>query len=100
MEINPEIQSIGNNWFRTGDSSFEYNIGSNPQAKLHDDRRPLASVFRHIDGNKVVAKIWGQPEKSFFYKDSDYKKALDLAKNFINDYFTELDIQLDIFSAA
>jgi hypothetical protein len=56
-----DITAIGDNWFSlyNGGSSFEYNTGSNPTAQRHDDRRPSAEVFRHIDGDKVLARITG-----------------------------------------
>lgn len=95
-----EIKPLGNNWFSlySNGSSLEYNAGPNPTAQLQEDRRPLAQVFRHIDGDKVVACIIGGPSEKFFYKDSGYEKALELAKQYITDFFNDMNIQSDIFS--
>jgi hypothetical protein len=95
-----ELMAIGGNWFSlyNGGSSFEYNTGPNPTAQLYDDRRPSAAVFRHIDGDKVLARITGGPDQKFFYKDSSYAAALELARCYVTDYFNNLAVQGDIFS--
>ncbi|MDO9141112.1 MAG: hypothetical protein Q7U38_12390 [Methylobacter sp.] len=97
-----DIKSIGNNWFSLypGGGSFEYNTNENPTSENYDDRCPLAQVYRHIDGEKVVVKINGQSEKSFFYKDSNFLEALDLAMTFVNEYFYSLNVQVDIFGVS
>ena len=98
-----DIQSIGGNWYSLyGFDSLEYNTGSNPTAKLHADRKPQASVFRHIDGNRAVARIHGEPEQSFTYKKYRYKNAHAEAKNFVENFFKDVvdkaSCQKDIFS--
>jgi hypothetical protein len=95
-----EITAVGGNWFSlyNGGSSFEYNTGPNPTAQRHDDRRPSAEIFRHIDGDMVLARIMGGPAKKFFYKDSSYDAALELARCYVTDYFNDLAVQVDIFS--
>jgi hypothetical protein len=97
-----DIQPIGNHWFLLypDGSSLEYNKGANPLADYQADRNPQASVFRHIDGNKVLAVIYddGRKEKPFFYKDSDREQAFRLAKDYVEAYFKDKEIQHDIFS--
>jgi hypothetical protein len=98
-----EIQAIGGNWYSLyGFDSIEYNTGPNPTAKLHADRKPLASVFRHIDGKRVVARIQGEPEQSFPYKKYEYKNAHVEARKFVENYFKDVVNQAsshkDIFS--
>ncbi|MDO9239705.1 MAG: hypothetical protein Q8K07_19860 [Methylicorpusculum sp.] len=102
-----DIEAIGGNWYGLygGKESLEYNVGLNPTAKLHADRKPQARVFRHIDGNKVVARIEGEPEQCFSYKKYGYKNAHVEAKNFVENYFkAEIDkndnalSQKDIFN--
>lgn len=97
-----DITPLGNNWFGLygRESCIEFNRGINPTAELQDDRNPLASVYRHIDGEKVIAKIYGKPEKSFLYKESGYQKAFELAKKYVEDELYGLDAQADIFSQA
>lgn len=95
-----DIIPLGNNWFGLygRDSSIEFNPGINPTAEPQDDRNPLASVYRHIDGEKVIAKIYGKAEKSFLYKASDYKKAFELAKKYIEEELCNPCLQDDIFN--
>lgn len=98
-----DIQAIGGNWYSLyGFDSIEYNTGPNPTASLHDDRKPQASVFRHIDGNRAVARIHGEPEQSFPYKKFGYKNAHREAVTYVENYFKDLAnkelSQLDIFS--
>jgi hypothetical protein len=99
-----DIQPIGNNWFLLYPygSALEYNKGTNPQAKYQADRNPQASVFRHIDGDKVLAVIYdnGRKEKPFFYKDSDRDQAFQLARDYVEAYFMDKEIQQDIFSTT
>lgn len=86
-----DIESIGGNWYGLygGKESLEYNTGLNPTAKLHADRKPQASVFRHIDGNRVVAKIEGEIEQSFPYKKYGYQNAHVEAKNYVENFFKD-----------
>ena len=101
-----DIQSIGGNWYSlySGGESLEYNTGSDPTAKLYADRKPQASVFRHIDGNKVVARIHGKSEKCFLYNKCGYENAYIEARNFVENYFKDVrnndkaSCQKDIFS--
>lgn len=95
-----DIQSIGGNWYSlySWGESLEYNTGSDPTAKLYTDRKPQASVFRHIDGNKVVARIEGEPEQSFPYKKYGYKNAHVEATNYVENFFKEMSGQKDIFN--
>jgi hypothetical protein len=97
-----DIQSIGGNWYSlyVGADSLEYNTGLNPTANLYRDRKPQASVFRHIDGNKVVARIEGEPEQSFSYKKYGYKNAHVEATNYVENFFKEASGQKDIFNAV
>ena len=81
-----------------GCSCWEYNTGKKPFAELHQTRNPQAAVFRHIDGNKCVAKIKSHPEKLFFYKDSNYDHAFNLAVQFVDDFMINNATQYDIFN--
>jgi hypothetical protein len=58
--------------------------------------------FRHIDGDKVLAVIYddGRKEKPFFYKDSDRDQAFQLARDYVEAYFMDKEIQQDIFSTT
>jgi hypothetical protein len=97
-----EIKPIGDHWFLLypDGSSLEYNKGPSPLADKQADRNPQASVFRHIDGDKVLAVIYddGRKEKPFFYKDSDRDQALQRAKDYVEAYFKDKEIQHDIFA--
>jgi hypothetical protein len=98
-----EIQPIGNNWFLLypDSNSLEYNTGPNPLADYQDERNPQASVFGHIDGDKVMSVIYdeGRKEKSFFYKHSNRQQAFQLAKKYVEEYFKDKEVQNDIFDS-
>jgi len=40
----------------------------------------------------------GGPAQKFFYKDSSYDAALELARRYVTDYFNNLAVQVDMFS--
>lgn len=94
-----DIRPLGNNWFDLHGSGgcLEYNTGETPLAELQNDRNPLASVYRHIEGVKVVAKIYGQLEESFFYKKYGFDGATKAAQQFVERYFFEKNSQRSIF---
>lgn len=95
-----KIANIHGNWYGLygGEDNLEYN--PNPDTAtlpIQDDRLPLASVFRSLDGDKVIAQIWGVMAKSFFYKDHRHENAIEAAKNFVEFYFSKQRKQTDIF---
>jgi hypothetical protein len=94
-----DIKNVGGNWWSLyrSPTCLEYNAGDNPTAQLHDERQPQASVFRHIDGLKAVAKI-GKDEQFFSYKEYGFDNAFVVAVEFVNQHFSGLGTQTDIFS--
>lgn len=99
-EIKPAIGLDGQvlyGWFSLYSSggTLEYNTGENPTARLQSDRQPLAQIFRHISGKKVVAIINGHSTKDFSYRDYDYNAALDAAILHVENHFKQMSLHSD-----